>query len=454
MNKLTGQGKEAASRQRSGLSSVMHEVEQFHDGHTERVNIHLTPKDIQNIFVERPEVHKAYLAHVPHALSETDFWQKYFKLEYKKTAKRRRLAAAGRIDVADEELDAGDDLFAPFRRQVAQQEATAAAAKIRSIDPTVNLVADFGERWSTGEFGSGQSTATGAAGVSSAPTTGKTAPGFLESLSHDLNRHAAQVLGGSLTELPEDGAIAGDTATIAAKVAAAVQHQAKRSEQQNLQGGGSSKSGKSGGGGGEEISKEVLAEWQARAASALEDLSLESTVEVVPLDIQDPRAYFGSSAASNTTTTTAATMKKKESHKHLENSAEAATVAGFNFLDAINASALPNPPCSPSTATAALLEAGRDQDEGVLRQFGPVAAAAMGKHPKDALGSVMVEFFRMEALKTNELLRHLWGCMPMTSDPRRQKANRIATHLEQQRKRYVEVLCCILCIYVDSEDRY
>jgi len=74
--------------QRTGLSSVIHEVESLHDGQTERVNIHLTPQDIQRIFVERPEVHQAYLAHVPHTLSETKFWQMYFKLEYKKAARR------------------------------------------------------------------------------------------------------------------------------------------------------------------------------------------------------------------------------------------------------------------------------------------------------------------------------------------------------------------------------
>jgi transcription initiation factor TFIIH subunit 1 len=77
-----------AQRQRAGLSSVLHDVERLHDGQTERVNIQLTPLDIQRIFTERPEVHRAFLAHVPHARPELDFWQRYFKLEYKKAAKR------------------------------------------------------------------------------------------------------------------------------------------------------------------------------------------------------------------------------------------------------------------------------------------------------------------------------------------------------------------------------
>jgi transcription initiation factor TFIIH subunit 1 len=83
-----GGGAAGAAAQRPGLSSVLHDVERLHDGQTERVNIHLTPADITRIFTERPEVHRAFLAHVPHALEEKAFWERYFKLEYKKAAKR------------------------------------------------------------------------------------------------------------------------------------------------------------------------------------------------------------------------------------------------------------------------------------------------------------------------------------------------------------------------------
>lgn len=74
--------------QRLGLSSVMHEVEKLHDGKTERVNIHLKPQDIQRIFQDRPEVSRAFTSYVPHAMTEQEFWQEYFKLEYKRAAKR------------------------------------------------------------------------------------------------------------------------------------------------------------------------------------------------------------------------------------------------------------------------------------------------------------------------------------------------------------------------------
>jgi transcription initiation factor TFIIH subunit 1 len=430
-----------APRQRSGLSSVMHEVEQLHDGQTERVNIHLTPQDIQRIFLERPEVHRAYLAHVPHALPETEFWQKYFKLEYKKAARRKRLASAGRIDVNDDELDEGDELFAPFKRQLVELEAAAAKLKVKTVDPTVNLVAELGDRFSSGDFGIGQTTLingelpagsnnnqanSGANGRMTAKKSGGGGGSLLESLAHDLNRHSAQVLGGAIDGLADDyGSIGGDTATIAAKVAAAVQRQAAARVNEGGGGGG----GARGGLGAEEVSKEVLKEWQARAASALEDLTLENKTEMVRLDIKDPRAYFGTAAGGsgggrnkNSTAATSAATKKAKTEEN-----------GFSLRN-LDAASLQNPPCSPSLALSALFEVGREENEELVRQFGPIAAVAMGKHPKDALGSVMVEFFRMEALKTNELLRHLWGCFPMTSDARKQKASRLVQVLEDQRK--------------------
>lgn len=40
------------------------------------------------IFAERPEVHRAYLAHVPHSMDEKAFWTRYFKQQYKRMARR------------------------------------------------------------------------------------------------------------------------------------------------------------------------------------------------------------------------------------------------------------------------------------------------------------------------------------------------------------------------------
>ena len=47
------------------------------------------------IFTERPEVHRAYLAHVPHNMDEKAFWTRYFKQQYKRMARRYVGLAAG-----------------------------------------------------------------------------------------------------------------------------------------------------------------------------------------------------------------------------------------------------------------------------------------------------------------------------------------------------------------------
>jgi hypothetical protein len=50
--------------------------------------------------------------------------------------------------------------------------------------------------------------------------------------------------------------------------------------------------------------------------------------------------------------------------------------------------------------------------------------------PREVLPGVMVDFFRGEALKVNELLRHLWACIPINigssgSNVRKEKGKRL-----------------------------
>lgn len=46
-----------------------------------QVHYQLTPEAIQQIFAEKPHVHRAFLANVPAVMSEKEFWQKFFKNE-------------------------------------------------------------------------------------------------------------------------------------------------------------------------------------------------------------------------------------------------------------------------------------------------------------------------------------------------------------------------------------
>ena len=49
---------------------------------------------LAQIFSERPEVHRAYLAHVPHSMDEKAFWTLYFQQQYKRMARRYGPAAS------------------------------------------------------------------------------------------------------------------------------------------------------------------------------------------------------------------------------------------------------------------------------------------------------------------------------------------------------------------------
>lgn len=280
---------------------------------------------------------------------------------------RKRLAAAGRIDVADDELDEGDTLFAPFRRQLAEQETAQAKAKIKAVDPGVNIAADFGEQWGGGGFGSLHGGAEGSRAQSSKPSTA------LDSIARELNRHAAQVLDGTPAGLEGGEGSDEGTAAIAARVAAAVQAQSK------AKGGAAAKNQA-------EADAALAKEWQARAVSGLEDLSLHAAPDVVPLHIQDPRAYFGGSGAdAQPAHGLPDTDKSAEADGFVKNKA-----AVSDMLQRIHARALANPPCDTAAAAAALLEVGRDEDETLVAEFGEVASMAMGTAPEKALGSVMV----------------------------------------------------------------
>jgi hypothetical protein len=269
--------------------------------------------------------------------------------------RRKRLATAGRVDVGDDDLEEDDDLFAPFRRQAAQQEAALAKARLRSVDPTVNLAAASADA-------SPAASAAGQAAAGAEPGGGRRRR---DGIARDLNRHAAAVLEGAPEGLagvdPGEGGTAGIAARVAAAVAAAAQRRA---------------AAPAAGGGADDVSQETLEGWRRRAAAALEDLTLGDRPPAVPLDIQDPRAYFSSTGGAPPPA--------------WPGGAGAAARAAAAAARGVDASALACPPCDPGLAGAALLGVLRDEDAAAVAEFGPVAAAALGTHPKDALGSVMV----------------------------------------------------------------
>ena len=313
----------------------------------------------------------------------------------------------------------------------------------------------------------------------------------LDTIARDINRHAAVVLQGAPEGLADlEGSASGSQQPPAkkgqdretARIAQALAEQQKRAAAAAVVSGGAGGSG--GGGQDDSVSPERLAEWQQRAASALEDLKLDdSEKHYTQLSIQDPRAYFDAAAAGGAADGKPGALKPEPAAAAAAGAAPGAALAAA--LAAVQPLALPDPPCDPGLASEVLLEISQDQDSALVAEFGPVAAAALQYPPHDrthGLPPVLLvrswggapaadgsrgwpgaavcglqtqgarghhlpssvcqtlyanpspqEHLRGEALKTNELLRHLWGTLPLLSAVRADKAAKLARHLGEQR---------------------
>ena len=254
-----------------------------------------------------------------------------------------------------------------------------------AVDPTVNLAADAGERFSAaGGFGSARD--AGADPAAALRSAG------LGSLARDINRHAAAVLEGApegLAEL-EPGGAGGDNET--SRIAKAIAAQQQRAAAAAAKAAAGTSSG-SGGGAGEAadaaVPPERLEEWQARAASALEDLTLDDRErQYSPLNIRDPRAYFDAASSAGTAAGQQDGAAKPAAGQQQTAAAAVAPAAAPSAalvaaLAAVRPLALPDPPCDPAAASAVLLELSQGQDESLVAEFGPVAAAALQFPPSD-----------------------------------------------------------------------
>ena len=407
-----------ARHQRTGLSSVMHEVERLHDGSTERVSIQLTPQDIEKIFFERPEVHRAFLAHVPHSMTEAEFWQKYFKLEYKKAARRKRLASQGRLDVTEAELEDSDDIFAPFRKQLAREAASKARALVKNVDPTVDLTAEIADRYSERIRGidvphEERLTDIGRSrdDIDESLLAEETTIGTLESLAHEVNRHAAQVLEGApeglmmtegsgpsessglsaadRTRLPSDTpSLPKDSVSIAARVAASLNK--RDSAQREVKKGIDVLSASMPRAGGQGSNQGLADVWKDRARSGLEDLTLEEIPTYEPLEIADPRSYFVPDGGLASNQRTAAQGGITTTASVEIGGGEGVIVDVLKSLEEVDVTALCVPPCDASLAMKALVDLCEEDDMELVAEFGPSAGIALRKDPKRELTGVML----------------------------------------------------------------
>jgi hypothetical protein len=97
-----------SAAQRPGMSNVMSSLlSAVADGKQNQVAYTLTREAIAAILAEAPAVRRAYLANVPHTMSEERFWSYYCKHQYAQHEKRRRRLQGKRAHDVDDEHAGG-----------------------------------------------------------------------------------------------------------------------------------------------------------------------------------------------------------------------------------------------------------------------------------------------------------------------------------------------------------
>lgn len=268
-------------------------------------------------------------------------------------------------------------------------------AKIRRVDPTVNLAADGFDRWSEGAT---------ARDHSKEPGQGVHGARQQDGIIQDINRHAAVVMEG----LPD----AQGQQQTAEEVAQAV-HVARQAKERADAG---QSEGPTAG-----ISDDMQAEWRTRAGSALDDLRAEKQEQYDSLNIQDPRRYFEqTSTAGSGPVPVSFTAQPSDG------------LSTFDVLRAINPHSLQSGMDS-AAATQVLQDLHAEHTTVTLDEQGSLVGVA----PATDLAKPLQEQCRRVALTCNELLRHFWACLPLTTQPRRDKAARLDRALQAQYDRVV-----------------
>ena len=246
-----------------------------------------------------------------------------------------------------------DDIFAPFREHVRQEEANAAKSRIDTVDPTLNLFAEYSDRWSGGTR------------VMGAPQLEETVP-ILErrkddisrhilSLANEVNRHGSHVLEGSFADVLSDTADpSSSTMTLATTVEAArMKHQQKNGHGDDT----------------EEL-------YRYRASSGLEDLHVQRADPVFPLNIKDSSAYTKMNS-------------KVEAVEQLEISKTASGATIQEHIQHIDSAALAPVPYKSTNMVSVLGEIATADSNLDIENFGPLGYSSVHMTPEESMGSAM-----------------------------------------------------------------
>mmetsp|Transcript_59719 Transcript_59719/g.190020 ORF Transcript_59719/g.190020 Transcript_59719/m.190020 type:complete len:333 (-) Transcript_59719:14-1012(-) len=174
-------------RQLQGFPTAMvADVRALADGTANVVSFKITPEVIDQIFAEKPAVERAYRDNVPKNMTKDEFWRRFCQAEYMRQQARRNQDAHLLDDDDDASMFQGDD---------AATRAKEARAKLRKIDPTVNLAANSVDGLNTG-YGVARD------GRKESALALQMEESKVVDVIHDINRHGQVVIGGRISPRP------------------------------------------------------------------------------------------------------------------------------------------------------------------------------------------------------------------------------------------------------------
>jgi hypothetical protein len=174
----TASAPEGRAGAKVGLSNALVEAVERMDEVMARLGVSkviydISEADREQIMVEKPSIRRAYLANVPHSMSERQFWERFLKHEYAKKASRKRELGEGVANIPDED----SKLFSSNPELLPSM-----AKRMKRMDPSLNISADANSQqpWTAPV-----STRIDSSGVK-----------IGRELVNDINRHAQVVLDG------------------------------------------------------------------------------------------------------------------------------------------------------------------------------------------------------------------------------------------------------------------
>mmetsp|Transcript_31576 Transcript_31576/g.89667 ORF Transcript_31576/g.89667 Transcript_31576/m.89667 type:complete len:606 (+) Transcript_31576:109-1926(+) len=375
--------------QKPGLStSMVTDIRPTADGQSSTVKISISPELMPQLFAERREVHRCYLANVPQNMTDGEFWHKFGRYEWARRMRqlsKRNKEMVNRMSVEDQEIL---EMFERFKdTEESKDEARRLA---RQAPPTVNLAANTYD-----DLG-------GASGFGTAFNGGKEGGrGLVETTAasdiiRDLNRHAAVVLDGIEAGASKD---IGELASVLAKAA-----RSKVRQQ------------------GDDWDKANHDRWAAiseREGHALLDLQTDRGLGVESLNIADPRKYFEGGPSEG---------GGNDSAPKAEVQQDVAKHGVGVLLDGLNPRSLPCPVIKPALCAQVLTEVCQRVQATLAEQ----QDGFMVNDPKEVLLPALQQALREQAMLANELLRHFWPLFPISSSARAQKLERIKQSLSKQ----------------------